>query len=268
MRIYSIIATAIALVFVQQASAWEVRDYSSRSVLSNLLRELRVSLPNERHSHFAAEQRVPPRPIARQVHRGPAAEHTHEAPPGPGRFDKRGDRHFSAADRHAESHLHTGHGVAGRRLGSFGRAPSGFGVAEGHSTHNLPPHWRWEPPRGPRGHDGRHGHAGHAHHDTHLPPRQHHRPGNIVDCPVPLYPRVEVEDANNIAPGAVPIVVAVRNPRPRFGPECVYVRVFAPACPPRRVEVSDRGRYVRLDYGKYEVEIEADDGRIEIEYDD
>ena len=85
---------------------------------------------------------------------------------------------------------------------------------------------------------------------------------------MPLYPRVKVDDADDIAPGAVPIVVAVRNPQPRFGPHCVFVRVFAPACPPRRVKVNGSGHKVHLDYGKYEIEIEADDGRIEIEYDD
>ena len=101
----------------------------------------------------------------------------------------------------------------------------------------------------------------------HLP----HPIGSIVTCPVPIETCVRVKDLCEIAPGAVPVVVAVRSPHlGQFG-SCVeqvaYVEVLVPPCPLRRVRVSRCKTKVRLDYGRYEVDIVSCDGLIEIDYD-
>lgn len=101
-----------------------------------------------------------------------------------------------------------------------------------------------------------------------------HHPGDFVPHHVPLYRRVKVKDRHNIAPFAVPRVVAVRDPAicrhdcRCCEPRCVFVTVYVPPYACERVRVKKHGREVKLDYGKYEVEIEVEDGCIEIDYDD
>jgi hypothetical protein len=98
--------------------------------------------------------------------------------------------------------------------------------------------------------------------------------GSFVSGEVPLYPRVRAKDCDDIAPGAVPVVIAIRDPnicrKPCrcCPPTCVFVQVFVPACPPRKVEVDDHGAKLDLDYGEYEIEIESRKGVITVEYDD
>jgi hypothetical protein len=48
----------------------------------------------------------------------------------------------------------------------------------------------------------------------------------------------------------------------------VFVQVCVPlrGCP--KVKCSKDGRKVELDYGEYEIEIESEDGKVEVEYDD
>lgn len=102
----------------------------------------------------------------------------------------------------------------------------------------------------------------------HLP----HQLGQIVTCHVPVYTRVHIESACDIAPNAVPTLVAVRDPNLGRFRSCVeqlvYVEVLAPACAPRRVRVSPCRTRVRMDYGRYEVTITSRDGCVTVRYDD
>lgn len=91
------------------------------------------------------------------------------------------------------------------------------------------------------------------------------RPGAFVGPEVALFAKVRVKDRDNIYPRAIPKCIAIRAPH---GPGCVFVKVFVPPYPAREVDVEDGGRKLKLDYGDYEVEVESDDGRITIDYDD
>ena len=103
----------------------------------------------------------------------------------------------------------------------------------------------------------------------HLP----HQIGEIVTCNVPLEPHMIIKDACEVAPNAVPVIVAVRNPHlGRCGSRgciesLVYVEVLVPACPLQRVRVSPCSTKVRLDFGQYEVDITSRNGFVEIDYD-
>ena len=111
-----------------------------------------------------------------------------------------------------------------------------------------------------------------------LPPVQRYLPaqmlphqiGEIVDCRVPLATGVRIEDECNIAPDAVPVVVAIRDPNMRAH-ECherlVYVQVFVPPCPLRGLTISPCTTRVGMDFGQYEVDIKSKDGIIVIDYD-
>lgn len=104
----------------------------------------------------------------------------------------------------------------------------------------------------------------------HLP----HQLGEIVTCAVPLETHVRVKDVCDIAPNAVPVIVAVRNPhlgrfRSRGCVESlVYVEVLAPQCPLRSARVSPCRTRIRLDYGKYEVNITSRNDCVLVDYDD
>lgn len=100
-----------------------------------------------------------------------------------------------------------------------------------------------------------------------------HQLGEIVDCPVPLATCVKVEDPHNIAPGAVPVVVAVRDPNlPPWHAGCVdavvYVEVCAPPCPLHKLTISPCKTRMRLDFGQYEIDITSCKGHIVVDYDD
>lgn len=126
------------------------------------------------------------------------------------------------------------------------------------------------------------GHYDHGHHlpvpplpQSPLPGQFQHLPhelGQIVTCPVPVYSHVHVECACNIAPNAVRTLVAVRDPALGRFRSCVermvYVEVYAPPCPPRRVRVSPCRTKVRMDYGRYDITIESRDGCVTVTYDD
>lgn len=91
-----------------------------------------------------------------------------------------------------------------------------------------------------------------------------------------LYPRVRIEDADDMHPQAVPAIIAVMDPhrdrRVRLAQHTapinglVFVKIFVPPYPPRSVKV--KHEEIELDWGEYEIKIEAEDGVVEIEYED
>ncbi len=97
-----------------------------------------------------------------------------------------------------------------------------------------------------------------------------HQIGEIVDCQVPLATSVRIEDEGNIAPNAVPVVVAVRDPN-ICAHECherlMYVQVFVPPCPLRGLTISPCRTRVSMDFGQYQVDIKSKEGVIVVDYD-
>ncbi len=97
-----------------------------------------------------------------------------------------------------------------------------------------------------------------------------HEIGQIVDCQVPLATRVLVEDECNIAPDAVPAVIAVRDPSMcahESHERLVYVQVFVPPCPLRSLTVSPCRTGIRMDFCDYGVDIKSKNGVIIVDYD-
>jgi hypothetical protein len=97
-----------------------------------------------------------------------------------------------------------------------------------------------------------------------------HQIGEIVDCHVRLATCVQVEDDCNIAPNAVPVVVAVRDPS-LCEHEChdrlVYVQVFVPPCPMRSLTVSPCRTRIKMDFGHHQVDIKSTNNVIVVDYD-
>lgn len=94
--------------------------------------------------------------------------------------------------------------------------------------------------------------------------------GEIVDCPVPLATCVKVEDECDMAPNAVPTIIAVRDPNAPVDhchPQMVYVQICVPPCPPRSLKISPCQTEIKLDYGRYDVEIKSRNGVIVVDYD-
>ena len=97
-----------------------------------------------------------------------------------------------------------------------------------------------------------------------------HQIGEIVDCQVPLATCVQIEDECDIAPNAVPIIVAVRDPNApldRCHPQMAYVEICVPPCPPRSLRVSPCQTEIKMDFGQYDVEIKSRNGVIVVDYD-
>ena len=94
--------------------------------------------------------------------------------------------------------------------------------------------------------------------------------GQFVNCQVPLATCVRVEDQCNIAPNAVPVVIAVRDPNScvhDIYERLVFVQIFVPPCPLRNLQVSPCRTRMSLDYGKYEVDIKSVNGLVVVDYD-
>jgi hypothetical protein len=95
----------------------------------------------------------------------------------------------------------------------------------------------------------------------------------IVMTPgIELYPRVKYHDRRHIAPCAVSMVVAVRDPcasrDPCCGPpKCVLVEICVPPCGCPKICTKHNGAKVRYDYGKYAVNITSRHGIIVVDYD-
>ena len=116
--------------------------------------------------------------------------------------------------------------------------------------------------------------------------------GTCDSVGVPLFTRVRVEDPDHIAPNSIRKVVAVmdpcgplpsRNPIKRLidrrraaadplcaacPPGLVFVEICVPPCACERVRVTRGGAHVKLDYGKYEVELTSREGYVKVDYDD
>jgi hypothetical protein len=89
-----------------------------------------------------------------------------------------------------------------------------------------------------------------------------------------LYPRVKYHDKRHIAPCAVPMVVAVRDPCAKRDPcatcgppPCVLVEICVPPCGSPKVCTKHDGVKVRYDYGRYAVNITSKHGIIWVDYD-
>jgi hypothetical protein len=96
----------------------------------------------------------------------------------------------------------------------------------------------------------------------------------VVLAPAPvLFRKVKYIDRRHIAPGAVPMYVAVRDPCERldrcsFGPpKCVMVEICVPPCGPPRITCRHDGTKVRYDYGRYAVNITSKHGVVVVNYD-
>jgi hypothetical protein len=95
-------------------------------------------------------------------------------------------------------------------------------------------------------------------------------PGQFVNCQVPLATCVRVKDECRIAPNAVPVVIAVRDPNSCAHDDCerlVFVQIFVPPCPLLNLRVSRGGTRISLDYGQYEVGLKSVNGLVVIDYD-
>jgi hypothetical protein len=99
-----------------------------------------------------------------------------------------------------------------------------------------------------------------------------------VPAPVPaassLYPCVKYHAERNIAPCAVPMCIAVRDPcacktgcscQPA---QCVLVQICVPPCGCSKVLCKHDGTRVRYDYGKYAVDVTSHHGVVDVRYHD
>jgi len=90
---------------------------------------------------------------------------------------------------------------------------------------------------------------------------------------VALYPCVKYRDRHHIAPCAVPMCVAVRDPCERHErcdcgpPKCVMVEICVPPCGCPKITCRHDGAKVRYDYGKYAVNITSRHGVVVVNYD-
>jgi hypothetical protein len=90
---------------------------------------------------------------------------------------------------------------------------------------------------------------------------------------LPLFPCVKYRDERNIAPCAVPMCVAVRDPCDDHcscgaPPRCVMVQICVPTCGCAKISCKHDGEKVRYDYGKYRVDITSKRGVVVVDYDD
>jgi len=93
-------------------------------------------------------------------------------------------------------------------------------------------------------------------------------------APAPaLFGKVKYIDRRHIAPGAVPMYVAVRDPRERHErglsgpPKCVLVEICVPPYGMPKITSRHDGTRVRYDYGQYAVNITSRHGVVVVNYD-
>ncbi len=84
----------------------------------------------------------------------------------------------------------------------------------------------------------------------------HYHVGDIVTRRVPLSPCVRIRNEHCIAPDAIPVAMAVRDPHYCHAgdhEELVFVEVLLPQCELERVTISPSRTRIRLDYEHYSV---------------
>ncbi len=93
-------------------------------------------------------------------------------------------------------------------------------------------------------------------------------------APAPaLFRKVKYKDRRHIAPGAVPMYVAVRDPCERHErglcgpPKCVLVEICVPPYGMPKITSRHDGTRVRYDYGEYAVNITSKHGVVVVNYD-
>lgn len=94
--------------------------------------------------------------------------------------------------------------------------------------------------------------------------------GQFINCQVPLATCVQVHDECDIAPNAVPMIIAVRDPNMcahDIVERLVYVQIFVPRSPLRNLQVSPCRTRISLDYGRFGVEITSGNGVVVVDYD-
>jgi hypothetical protein len=82
----------------------------------------------------------------------------------------------------------------------------------------------------------------------------------------PLYPKVRVIQPRNIAPCAVPKIVAV--PDPCHPGACVFISICVPPGTCENVYTQAHADRVVFDYGKYAVKVTNRRGTLVVNYDD
>ena len=93
--------------------------------------------------------------------------------------------------------------------------------------------------------------------------------GQFVHCQVPLATCVRIRNARRIAPNAVPMIIAVRDPNMcvhDVEERVVFVEVCVPPCPLLDLRVSNCHTRVTLDYGHHSVDIRSVRGMIVVDY--
>lgn len=91
-------------------------------------------------------------------------------------------------------------------------------------------------------------------------------PQPVADVPIVLFACVEVEDTDNIAPCAQPLIVSVADP---CNPGCCrYVEICVPTCGCAKVRCSLDGTRLTYDYGEYEITVKSRVNSVEVNYDD
>ena len=114
---------------------------------------------------------------------------------------------------------------------------------------------------------------------------KHLKIGTIVSGDVPLYSRVRIEDRRDIHPRAVPYIIAVMDPHegpwhphnkirkylrggtPDDPPiPVVFVQVLLP--PEAIASMRVKREEIDFEWGRYEVNIDSEDGVVTIDYDD
>jgi hypothetical protein len=97
-------------------------------------------------------------------------------------------------------------------------------------------------------------------------------PMQLAPAP-PLFRKVKYIDRRHIAPGAVHMYVAVRDPRERHErglsgpPKCVLVEICVPPYGMPKITSRHDGTRVRYDYGQYAVNITSRHGVVVVNYD-
>lgn len=86
----------------------------------------------------------------------------------------------------------------------------------------------------------------------------------------PLYTNVKYKDLDEMAPCAVPKIIAVKDPCDDgcCGPKCVYIQICIPSCGCELISCKRNGDRIRYDYGEFAVDVRVKRNHIEVDYQD